>query len=85
VVRSAHIEADGDATLYGWYIPFAGEPLLSGSGLPEVHSIPPRALGTPVACTPPFAVSTAHLSDSLVTIKTVTAFQIQTSIILSPP
>jgi hypothetical protein len=22
---------DGDTTLYGWYIPFAGEPLLSGS------------------------------------------------------
>jgi hypothetical protein len=27
---------DGDTTLYGWYIPFAGKPLLSGSGkLPE--------------------------------------------------
>jgi hypothetical protein len=42
---------DGETTLYGWYIPFAGEPLLSGSGnLPESPtSFPPRALGTPVA------------------------------------
>jgi hypothetical protein len=45
----------GDATLYGWYIPFAGEPLLSGSGW-RSHSIPPRALGTPSPA-PPFAVS----------------------------
>jgi hypothetical protein len=42
---------DGETTLYGWYIPFAGQPLLSGSGkLPESPtSFPPRALGTPVA------------------------------------
>jgi hypothetical protein len=43
---------DGDTTLYAWYIPFAGEPLLSGSGkLPESPTpFPPRALlGTPVA------------------------------------
>jgi hypothetical protein len=42
---------DGDTTLYRWYIPFPGEPLLSGSiKRPEnPTSFQSRAIGTPVA------------------------------------
>jgi hypothetical protein len=71
---------DGDTTLYGWYIPFAGAPLLAGSGkLPESPTaFPPRALGTPVALYSALRCLQLLISPTLwSTIKTVTAFQIQ--------
>ena len=67
---------DGDTTLYSWYIPFAGEPLLSGSGkLPESPtSFPPRALGTPVALYSALRCLQLLISSTLwSTIKTVPA------------
>jgi hypothetical protein len=68
---------DGDTTLYAWYIPFAGEPLLSGSGkLPESPtSFPPRALGTPVALYS--ALRCSQLLTSPALWSTITAVQIQ--------
>jgi hypothetical protein len=71
---------DGDSTLYAWYIPFAGEPLLSGSGkLPESPtSFPPRALGNPVALYSALRCLQLLITPALwSTIKTVTAVQIQ--------
>jgi hypothetical protein len=43
------------------------------------HSIPPRALGTPVACTPPFAVSNCSSLRLFGPPSRQSAFQIQTS------
>ena len=71
---------DGDTTLYAWYIPFAGEPLLSGSGrLPESPTaFPPRALGTPVALYSALRCLQLLIPPTLwSTIQTVTAVQTQ--------
>jgi hypothetical protein len=67
---------DGDTR----YIPFAGAPLLSGSGkLPESPtSFPPRALGTQVALYSALRCLQLLIFLTLWSIiKTVTAFQIQ--------
>jgi hypothetical protein len=80
VVVGLTSKQDGDTTLYGWYIPFAGEPLLSGSGkLPESPTaFPPRALGTPVALYSALRCLKLLISPALwSTIKTITAFQLQ--------
>jgi hypothetical protein len=71
----------GDTTLYGCYTPFAGKPLLSGSGklLESPTSFLPRALGTPVALYSALRCLQLLISPTLWSIiKTVTAVQTQT-------
>jgi hypothetical protein len=67
---------DGDTTLYAWYTPFAGEPLLSGWRVLHLSHHEHWALQLP--CTPPFVCLQLLIPPALwSTIKTITAIQIQ--------